>query len=148
MNVDLPTLETELVVALKAREAVKAGTIRMLIARLKNERIAAGGELSADTLLRSVQSEYKRRKEAAAEYVRGGRQELADQELAEAIILEAYLPVQVTEAEIVAAFEELSTAQDLTVKDMGVVIKALKERFGATADGSLLAKIVKEKLTV
>ena len=148
MTVDLSTLETELVSALKAREALKAGTIRMLIARLKNERIAAGGALDADTVLRTIQSEYKRRKEAAAEYVKGERQELADQELAEAAVLEVYLPAQVTEAEISAAFEELSAAHHWTVKDMGAAIKALKERFGAAADGALLAKVAKEKLTV
>lgn len=147
MIVDLSTLETELVAALKARETVKAGTIRMLIARLKNERIAQGGELDADATLRVIQSEHKRRKEAAAEYVRGGRQELADQELAEAALLEAYLPAQATEADIAAAYAELAAAQGWTAKDMGVAIKALKERFGAAADGAVLARIVKEKLT-
>lgn len=147
MIVDLSTLETELVSALKAREAVKAGTIRMLIARIKNERIAQGGELDADAVLRVVQSEYKRRKEAATEYIRGGRQELADQELAEAALLEAYLPVQATEADIAAAFDECAAAQGWTTKDMGAAIKTLKERFGAAADGAVLARIVKEKLT-
>lgn len=147
MIVDLSTLETELVAALKAREALKAGTIRMLIARIKNERIAAGGDLDSDAVLRVIQSEHKRRKEAAAEYVRGGRQELADQELAEAAVLEAYLPAQVTEAEIAAAFAELAAAQSWTAKDMGAAVKALKERFGAAADGALLAKVAKEKLT-
>lgn len=147
MTNTIVTIEADVVAALKARDALTAGTLRMLIARLKNEQIAAGSPLDESGTVRIIQSEHKRRKEAAAEYERGGRPELAEKELAEAAVLERYLPAQVGEVEIAAAFEELSAGKGWTAKDMGVAVKALKERFGAAADGALLARIAKEKLT-
>ncbi len=144
---DIAHIEADLVAAMKARDAVTLGTLRMLVARLKNEKIASSsGDLSSEDVLRVIQSECKRRKEAAAEFVSGGRAELAEQELAEAAILEKYLPQQATEAELQAAIAELQAQHSWSAKDMGSAIKAVKDRFGAAADGALVARIVKETL--
>lgn len=143
---NLAELEQQSIAALKNRETIKSRTLRLLIARLKNERIAAGHELSDEEVLVVVRSEYKRRREAAEEFEKGGRGELAAAELEEAAVLEGYLPAQVAETDIVAVIEEQKSLHGWTNKDFGVAMKALKERFGGNADGAVLARLLKEKL--
>lgn len=142
----LSELEQASVAAMKSRDAVASRTLRMLLARLKNERIAVGHELTGAEVERSVQSEYKKRKEAAIEFEKGGRHELVASELEEAALLAGFLPAQADAAQIVSAIEELALAHGWTAKDLGSAMKVLKERFGASADGALLAQLLKEKL--
>lgn len=139
-------IEQALTAALKQKDTTTVSTLRMLLSRLKNDRIAGGGELTNDQVLGAIQSEQKKRKEAEAEYVRGNRPELAEAEAREAAVLAQFLPPQATEAEIVAVIEEMSAQHGWSVKDFGAAMKVLKERFGASADGGVLSKILKEKL--
>lgn len=144
--VSIQDLEQRVSVALKARDEVTSRTLRMLLSRLKNERIAAGSDLSGAAVLAVIQSEYKRRKEAEGEFIKGNRTELAAAEKAEAEVLLGFLPAQVSEEEIAVAVQELSAAHGWTAKEFGLAMKALKERFGASADGALLSKVLKETL--
>lgn len=142
----LTELEQASIVAMKARDSVSSRTLRMLLARLKNERISAGHELETGEIEHIIQSEYKRRKEAAAEFEKGNRQELAQTELEEADVLARFLPAQVSAVDIAAVVDELVSTHGWTSKDFGVAMKSLKDRFGASADGSVLAQVLKEKL--
>lgn len=142
----LSELEQASIAAMKARDAATSRTLRMLLARLKNERIAVGHELESGEIEHIIQSEYKRRKEAAAEFEKGARQELAQTELEEAEVLARFLPTQVSATEISAVVGELATTHSWTSKDFGTAMKFLKEHFGASADGALLAQVLKEKL--
>lgn len=139
-------VEQLIVGALKNKETVKASTLRLLLARLKNERIAAGHDFSDQEVEAIVQSEYKKRKEAAAEFEKAGRAELVAGERAEADILLSLLPPQASEADIVAAVDELIREKAYVKKDFGLAMKDLKEKFGATADGAELSRVLKERL--
>jgi uncharacterized protein YqeY len=139
-------IEQQLTAALKSRDTVTSSTLRLLLARVKNERIALGHELTDAEMLAVVQSEYKRRKEAAVEFEKGGRQEAAQSELAEGEILSRFLPEQVSESDIATAVAELQVAHNWTAKDFGAAMKVLKDKFGAAAEGGVLAKVLKEKL--
>jgi uncharacterized protein YqeY len=140
-------IEQQLTTALKNRDVVTSRTLRLLLARLKNERITIGHDLTDVEVEHIVQSEYKKRKEAAAEFEKAGRAELLEGELAEAKVLLAFLPAQASETDIRAAIDELVLANSFTAKEFGVAMKALKDKFGATADGAELSRLLKEKLS-
>jgi uncharacterized protein YqeY len=91
--------------------------------------------------------EAKKRQESADLYVQAGDQVRADAELAEKAIIEAYLPAQLSEAELVALIDEAIAATGASgPQGMGQVIGAVKAKAGASADGALVARLVKEKL--
>jgi uncharacterized protein YqeY len=139
-------IEQELTAALKAKQEVAVRTLRMLLARLKNERIAAGGDLTEEAVVKAIASEVKRRREAATAFSDAGRAELASGEEAEIGVLEKYLPAQASEADIAAAIAELDAAHAWTQKDFGQAMKQLKEKFGSGADGAVISKVLKDYL--
>jgi uncharacterized protein YqeY len=139
-------IEQQLTSALKARDEVKTRTLRLVLARLKNEYIHTGRELTDAEVLGIIQSEYKRRKEAAEEFVKGNRPELAAGEMQEAEVLVTFLPPQASDSDIRSAIEELAAENSWTAADFGVAMKQLKERFGSSADGAVLSKLLREKL--
>ena len=130
-------INNNLVKALKAKEREKASVLRGLLASLKNAEIEAKGELKNRQVIEVLQREVKQRKEAATDYKRGKREEIAEKEEAEVKIIKEYLPAEISEEEIEAevkkAIEETgaSSKQDLG-KAMGIVMAKLKGR----VDGS------------
>lgn len=142
----LTQIESDLVAALKARDQHTADTLRALKTRVQNEQIAQMKDLEGDSLIALVQSEVKKRKEAAASFTQGGRSDLAERELSEVAILGRYLPEQASEQEIQAVIDALLAEGVFTVKDFGVLMGKLKEKFGATADGGTISRLLKEKL--
>lgn len=142
----LSQLQEELTKSLKEHNTVATSTLRMLLARVTNQEKNTGNALGSEELEQLVLSELKKRKEAAEQYRSGGRLELAEQEDAEALILQSFLPPQLTEAEIEMQVSDFLNSGDYSVKDMGLVIKGLKEQLGSSVDGALLAKVVKSKL--
>jgi uncharacterized protein YqeY len=144
-------LDDELKAALLGSDALKVETIRGLKSVISYADIAEKkrdtGGISDDEILNLFAKEAKKRQESADLYVRGGSQERADKELAEKAIIEAYLPVQLSQAEIAAAVDAVITEQGAEgVQAMGKVIGAVKAQLGNTADGSIIAKLVKERL--
>ncbi len=125
-------------------------TLRNLKAAVLNEEVAQGKReegLGDDETEKIIAREVKKRKESIAIYEQNGRQDLADIERKEAEIIAKYLPEQLDEA----ALRDIVTAKiaELGVTDakaMGQVIGAVKQQVGTSADGALLAKIVKETL--
>ncbi len=144
--ISLQEVETSLQTALKARDQIAADTLRALKARIQNEQIAKGKELSEADILGLVQSEVKRRKEAAQAYRNGGRSEAADKEEAEMKVLAPFLPAQVSVEDITAVIDQKMAEHNWTVKDFGAAMGALKAHFGNSADGGAISKILKEKL--
>ncbi|MDQ3018711.1 MAG: GatB/YqeY domain-containing protein [bacterium] len=143
---NLQAVETALVTALKARDQIAADTLRALKTRIQNEQITKGGPLPESDLLSLVQSEVKRRKEAAIAFRDAGRTESADKEESEIDVLIPFLPAQVGEDEINAVIDEKIAVSNWTVKDFGSAMGALKQHFGNTADGGTISKLLKEKL--
>ncbi len=133
---------------MKARESERVATLRLLLTAIKNEQINNGNEVDEDQFITLVRRAVKQRHEAAEQYKKGGRDELADKELREAASLEGYLPAQASEADIRAAIEAVVAAEGLSgPKGMGPVMKAMQAKFGATADGGTLSRLAREILT-
>ncbi|MBB6122065.1 GatB/YqeY domain-containing protein [Nocardiopsis algeriensis] len=142
-------LKNDLTTAMKARDKVRTGTLRMVLAAISNEEVAGDSprELTDDDLLRLLTREAKKRREAAEAFEKGGRPEQAEAERAEGEIIAGYLPQQLTDDElaalVAAAIEETGAEGP---KGMGLVMKAVKPRVGERAEGSRLAAEVKRQL--
>jgi hypothetical protein len=146
-------LQSDLTAAMKARDEVATSTIRMLRSAITNAEVAgdAAAELSDDEVTAVLQSEAKKRTESAEVYEQAGRTELAAKERAELAVIERYLPAAIGDDELAAIVdEEIANAASSGAEGgraMGVVIKAVRDRVGASADGARIAALVKSKLT-
>jgi uncharacterized protein YqeY len=143
-------IEQDLKAAMLAGDSQKVSTLRGLKSTLLNVKIAAGKRdsgLSDDEVLVQLGKQAKQRQESADMYVQGGDQARADAELAEKAIIEAYLPAQLSESEIIKLIDEVIAQTGASgPAAMGQVIGQVKARVGATAKGAVIAKLVKEKL--
>ncbi len=141
-------LSEDLKTAMKAKEKIKVGTIRMVRAQLKDFQIAKGDELNEEDEISVLINAAKKRKEALELYEKSDRQDLIEQEKQELEIISAYLPAQLSKEEVekvvLKVIEEVgaSSPQDLG-KVMGATMKVLKGK----ADGRMLQEIVREKLS-
>ena len=140
-------VQEQLKQAMRDQDAVQRSTLRMLIAAFKNAEIEARAPLTDAQALAVVQKQAKQRRESIEEFQKAGRQDLADQEAAELVVLETYLPAQVTDDEIRAAAREIVTATGASgPRDMGKVMPPLTEKFAGRADGRRISQIVRELL--
>ncbi len=146
-------IRADLTAAMKARDTTSTGTLRMVLAAITNAEVAGetARELTDDEIIAVLGKEAKKRHESVEIYQNAGRDELADKESAEARIIEAYLPAQLSDAElsqiVSAELARLAESGEApTMKQMGIVIKAVKEKAGARADGSRVAAAVKAAL--
>lgn len=138
--------------AMKAKDASRVSTLRLMNSAIKDKDIEARGlgkpALSDDDLLSVFQKMIKQRQESAEMYAKGGRQDLVDQEKAEIEIITAYLPKQMSEDEmkavIAAAVQEAGAT---TIKDMGKVIGALKAKYTGQMDFAKVSGLVKGMLS-
>ncbi|MFA5270556.1 MAG: GatB/YqeY domain-containing protein [Patescibacteria group bacterium] len=137
-------IQADLTAALKAREDLKLQTLRMLSAALHNEEIAKGGELDEAATHAVIRREVKKRKEAAESFRAGGRAEQGDKEEAEGKILEVYLPQLMDEAAVAKIVEEEIAANPGA--QLGQIIGAVIKRTAGQADGTVVAKLVNQKL--
>jgi uncharacterized protein YqeY len=148
MSTPLERIQNDMKDALRAGEKERLMTIRMLLAAMKNEKIELGRELEDGDFIRMVQRALKQRREASESYRAGDRLELAEKEEREAVILQGYLPAAVDAAELEAAVRALVAEQGLSgPKAMGIVMKAMLERYAGRTDGSVLQPIVRSVLS-
>ncbi len=140
-------IEADIKSALLSGDKERALTLRTVKSALLSVKVNAGKRdtgLTDDEVITILAKESKKRQESADFFVQGGAQDRADKELAEKTVIDSYLPQQLDEAAIVALVDEvLATNPDA---NMGAVIGAVRAKAGATADGALIAKLVKEKL--
>jgi uncharacterized protein len=144
-------LRTDLTAAMKARDEVRASTLRMVLTAITNAEVAgkSARELSDDEVVGVLGSEAKKRREAATAFDDGGRTEMADKERAEAAVLADYLPEQLTEAEIaeiVTAAVEQTGAAGEGMKAMGKVMGVVQPQVRGRADGGAVAAEVRRQL--
>ena len=133
--------------AMKSGDTVRRDALRMLNSTLKQIEVDERITLSDERVFSVLQTEIKRRNESAAQYKAGGREDLAQKELGEAEIIGAYLPKQLSDDELSVALSALLSELGATsAKDMGRVMKAAKEKFGASVDGKRLSEAVKSAL--
>ncbi len=144
-------LRTDLTAAMKARDSLRAGTLRMVLTAVANAEVAGkqARELSDDDVLGVLTSEAKKRREAAEAFDAGQRPELAQKERDEAAVLAEYLPEQLTAEEVrelvTATIDQLGVAGD-GMKAMGRVMGALQPQVKGRADGGVVAAEVKKAL--
>ena len=140
-------IEGQIKEALRAREATRLATLRLLLSEIKNKAIEIGHDVEGDDFLRVVQRGIKQRQESARQYREGGRDELADKEIAESAVLEGFLPAQADEDEIRAAIEEFLAGSDVEgPAAIGAVMKAMMQRFAGSADGGTVNRLAREIL--
>jgi uncharacterized protein YqeY len=137
--------------AMKAKDERRVSTLRLVNAAFKNADIearGAGKTLSDADLLPVLQKMIKQRQESKELYEKGGRPELARQEAEEIAVISAYLPQQMSDAEIGAAIEAVIAETGAAgIKDMGKVIGALKAKFAGRMDFGKASGLVKGRLT-
>lgn len=143
-------INADLKVAMLAREALRVETLRGLKAAITNEEVAKRVRdtgLDDSAIEQLIARESKKRDESAELFERGGNQASADKERTEKEILSVYLPEQLSEADIQKLVDEaVATLKPEGMKDMGKVIGAVKAKAGNTADGALIANLVKTSL--
>ena len=141
-----------LTAAQKAKEDVAVATLRLILAAIKDRDIAARSHgnlegIADDEILALLQSMIKQRRESIAAYVKGGRQDLADQEAAEIKVIERFLPEQLDEKETKAAIDAIiKETGACNLKDMGPTMAALRERYPGRMDFAKASALVKERL--
>lgn len=140
---------SDLTAAMKNQDALRTSTLRMVKAALTNREIEKGGELTDDEIVKMLRSLVKQRQDAAEQYDRGNRPELASKERAEIQIIESYLPQAATPEEIERAIDEaLAETGASSMRDMGRVMKAVQARLaGRSIDGRVVSDKVKAKLS-
>ena len=142
------TIVSDLTASMKAQDAPRTSTLRMVKAAVMNREIEKGGELDDEEMSKLLRTLVKQRRDSVEQYEKGGRQELADKEKTEIGVIEAYLPQAASGAEIEAAVvAAISETGASSVKDMGKVMKAVQSALaGKNADGRTVSEIVKAKL--
>jgi hypothetical protein len=142
-------VQNDLTAAMRERDQLRVGTLRMALTAITTEEVAgnASRELSDDEVLKVLAKEAKKRKEASAAYAGAGRPELAAQEDAELLILEAYLPAQLSDDELAAiATRAVAQTGATGMAQMGQVMKAAQAEVAGRADGGRVAAAVKAAL--
>ena len=143
----VPTLMQKIGEAMKAHDAVRVSTLRMLLSELKNEKINKQHDLSEDEELIVVRKEAKKRKEAIEMYAKAGAEDKVVNEKAELTILSEFLPPEVTEEEMLRLVDEtIKESGASTMQDMGKVIATVKLK-NSGVDGGKIAEMVRLKLS-
>jgi uncharacterized protein len=145
----LERIQSDLTMAMKGKEELRLSVLRMMKSALKNKEVEKMQPLTDMESLQVLQTLVKQRHESVDQFTKGGRKDLAEKESKEIAIIEEYLPLAPSDAEMHAAVEAaISEAGANSLKQMGAVIKAAKVRLeGKTVDGKALSDRVRERLS-
>ena len=138
----------DITAAMRAKDAGRLSTLRMVKANLMNRKIEKGGQLTDEEVTKALQSLVKQRRDSIEQFTKGGRVDLADKEQAEIAVLEAYQPASASDEEIATAVKAAVTETGATTaKDMGKVMKAAMAGLaGKTVDGKKVNEEVRRSL--
>lgn len=144
-------LKEQMIIAMKAKDSLMLGTIRMIISKIKekeiNSRDHSAVELSDNDIILLMQSMLKQRLDSVNEYTKGNRQDLADKESAEINIIKQFMPVQLNEDEVNKIVDDaIAHTQAQNVKEIGKVISYVKDKYALVVDMAVVSKIAKSKL--
>ena len=139
---------SDMTASMKAQDAPRTSTLRMVKAAMMNRQIEKGGELDDEEMTRLLNSLVKQRRDSVEQYEKGGRQDLADKEKSEIQVIGAYLPQAASPEEIeTAVAAAIAESGASSMKDMGKVMKSVQAALaGKNADGRMVSEIVKAKL--
>ena len=138
----------DMIAAMKARDAARTSTLRMLKSAISYREIEKGGALDDEELAKLLRSQVKQRRDSVEQYQKGSRQDLVEKETAEIAVIENYLPqaasVEEIEQAVTAAMAQIGAA---SIKEMGAVMKASMVLLaGKNPDGRTVSETVKKKL--
>src|SRR5437764_15380071 len=143
-------IQADIVTAMKAKDELRLSTLRMVKSALQNRKIEKMSELDDKESQAVLSTLIKQRKESVEQFTNGGRQEMADKEAAEIVLIENYLPKAAGEAEIAAGVKAvIAEMGSPAMKDMGTVMKNAMARFSAAGmrvDGKVVSEAVKREL--
>jgi uncharacterized protein YqeY len=143
-------IQKDITAAMKAREEQRLSTLRMVKSALKNREIEKMAPLDDKESQAVLATLIKQRKESVEQFTKGGRQEMADKEAAEIVLIESYLPKAAGEADVVAGVKAIIAEMGSpTMKDMGTVMKNVMARFSGAemrVDGKMVSEAVKREL--
>lgn len=145
-------LKADLDAAIRGRDELRSSTLRLTITAITMEEVSGKSkrELSDDEVLKVIAKEAKKRREAAEAFAQGGRAESAERERAEGVLLDSYLPKQLSDEEldgiVAAAVEEAKAAGAEGPRAMGAVMKIVNPKVAGQADGGRVAASVKKLL--
>jgi uncharacterized protein YqeY len=142
-------LKLDLTEAIRSRDEIVSGTIRMVLTAITNEEVSGkeARQLSDEEVIAVLSREAKKRREAAEAFAEAGRTDKATLEKAEGEVIAKYLPAQLTEADIAAMIAEAIAATGAAgPADMGKVMGAIKGKIAGKADGSVVSSLVKAAL--
>lgn len=143
-------IQEDIKAAMKAHDAVATAATRAIKGEILLFKTSEGGskEVSDGDILKMIQKLIKQRKESAEQFTAAGRQELADNELAEAAVMEKYLPKQLSEAEVEEKVKAIIAEVGATsINDMGKVMGAANKALAGQSDGRTISTIVKKLLS-
>jgi uncharacterized protein YqeY len=141
-------ISTDIISALREKDKKRLQVLRSIKTALKYREIELKKELSQDEIIAVLNTQLKRREQAIELYIQGERTDLADIEKYEIEVIKTYLPEPLTEAEMeIEVGEAIAELNAESMRDMGKVMKALKEKLGSKADGKILSSIVRAKLS-
>jgi uncharacterized protein len=136
-------IRTELTAAMKARDAERLSTLRMLQSSFKYQEIESGHELSDEEAMIVIRKAVKQRLDSIEQYTKGNRPELADKERREMELLTTWLPPELTDEEIESGIREIVASTGAqSKKDMGKVMKEAAARYKGRVDGRKIQEIV------
>lgn len=145
----LDKLQSDLKQAQLARDEIKVSTLRLLLSEIKNAQIQKGGELADQEVISIIQKEVKKRREAIAGFKSGGREQQAQKEEAEEVILQSYLPPQLSNEELTKIVEQsINEVGAKSIADMGKVMGIVMGKVKGQADGTTISAKVKERLSL
>ena len=138
----------DMIAAMKAKDALRTSTLRMLKSAISYREIEKGGALDDEELAKLLRSQLKQRRDSVEQYQKGGRQDLVEKETAEIVVIEGYLPREASVEEIEQAVLAAITETGATsMKEMGAVMKATMAILaGKNPDGRTVSETVKKKL--
>lgn len=140
-------IKEDLKEAMKKGDSETRDVLRSLTSDIKNEFIKTRKELEEKDVLNVIRRNIKSRKDSIEQFLAGGREDLAEKEKAELVILEKYQPAQMSEDEIrVAVKSAVARLEEKDAKNFGIVMKETMKDTEGKADGALVSKIVKETL--
>lgn len=139
-------ISEDLKLAMKARDQLRIDTLRSALSAFTYKKTESKQELSAEDELAVLQKQVKQRNDSISEFVKAGREELAEKERAEKEILAAYLPAQKSEEEIRATVRSIIAEIPAAERNQGSVMKVVMPKLKGLADGNLVRQMVQEEL--
>ena len=144
----MESLEAEIIKAMKARDQVRLGAVRLIKSTVKNKEIELIHPLSETEFFSVLQTMVKQRAESIEQFTKGGRTDLADKEKGELAVIQTFLPQALSDQDLATLIlEAIATSGAKGPKDMGAVMKHLKDKTAGRVDGKKLADLVKNKLS-